>query len=184
MNSLLYLHSLTTKKVYKMITKKELYLKDCGDQYKLIKETSFDHQVLKTNIIQNYVDNMTNTFNHYINVKCDVDNPEDIMYNIVCEDKIFGTKLISIASYITEKYFSLIRKDKNDLAEKFLNFIKALIENSLNTYRKYPEYRLGQAIFNESCSLIKHDLKGKPCDCFYDDTKIKDFLSELFYFLI
>ena len=48
---------------------------------------------------------------------------------------------------------------------------------------RFPSLRHGQAIFNEACSLWPdevNEIRGTEDDCFYDDNKIKNFLSHLY----
>ena len=45
---------------------------------------------------------------------------------------------------------------------------------------RFPELRHGQAIFNEALSMWSDEvekIRGTDDDCFYDDKKIKAFLS-------
>ena len=70
-------------------------------------------------------------------------------------------------------------KTQKEIAENFMKFMCILVERSLLEMRKYPEYRLGQAIFNESDEILHHNLSGSKNDCFYDDSKIVAFLKDL-----
>ena len=108
-------------------------------------------------------------------VKIDVEN-NTYFYRINTEDIEFGNKLESICKYIFNRYFQIYDKE---IAENFMKFMCILVEHSLLEIRKYPEYRLGQAIFNESDRLLHHNLAGSKNDCFYDDNKIIDFLKDL-----
>jgi len=45
-----------------------------------------------------------------------------------------------------------------------------------------PKWRRGQAVFNTAYRLwpkVADDLRGTPEDCFYDDSKINDFVAGL-----
>lgn len=108
-------------------------------------------------------------------VKIDVEN-NTYFYRINTEDVKLGNKLESICKYIFNRYFQIYDKE---IAENFMKFMCILVEHSLSEMRKYPEYRLGQAIFNESDRLLHHNLAGSKNDCFYDDNKIIDFLKDL-----
>ena len=100
-------------------------------------------------------------------IKIDVEN-NTYFYRI--------NKLESICKYIFNRYFQIYDKE---IAENFMKFMCILVEHSLSEMRKYPEYRLGQAVFNESDRILHHNLAGSKNDCFYDDNKIIDFLKDL-----
>ena len=108
-------------------------------------------------------------------IKIDVEN-NTYFYKINVEDTEFGNKLENICKYIFNRYFQIYDKK---IAENFMKFMCILIEHSLLEMRKYPGYRLGQAIFNESDRILHHNLAGFKNDCFYDDNKIVDFLKDL-----
>ena len=108
-------------------------------------------------------------------IQIDVEN-NSYLYRINTEDIVLGNKLETICKYIFNTYFHIYDKE---IAENFLHFMCTLVEHSLLEIRKYPEYRLGQAIFNESDRLLHHNLAGSKNDCFYDDDKVVDFLRDL-----
>ena len=108
-------------------------------------------------------------------IKIDVEN-NACLYKINTEDAEFGNKLESICKYIFSRYFQIYDKE---IAENFIKFMCILVERSLLEMRKYPEYRLGQVIFNESDEILHHNLAGSKNDCFYDDNKIVAFLKDL-----
>jgi hypothetical protein len=164
----------------------ELYLKDCGDQYEVIsKEITFNSQKYETNSLQYYTNHITDIFNSYIKLMCDTNNPKDIVYTKVTDVDTFGSKLIDMAIYITDKYFALIKDNKDNLAKKFLNYMSKLISGTLYSFRKYPNCTLGAAIHFEAHSLANHKDKKEAfftaptCDCCSDDNKIIPFLTEL-----
>lgn len=115
------------------------------------------------------------SFKHYLKIYYE---NNVFIYKINTDDIEFGNKLVEIYKYVLDKYFSLFSKGENT-AKNFLNFVCILIKNSLKEMRKYPEYRLGQAIFNESYRILNHNLAGSENDCFYKDDKIINFLEEL-----
>ena len=65
------------------------------------------------------------------------------------------------------------------MTENQLEFLDILINTTLKNKLKYPEWRLGQSLFNTLHILdanLSIKVRGTTSDCFYQDDKIKEFL--------